>query len=67
MDTREKIIALINETKETRDCLLAGAYELAYQHTQNLEDELTTMAIKMVAEEQERASSQPPRETKPNP
>lgn len=60
MDTREKIIALINETKETRDCLLAGAYELAYQHAQNLEDELTTMAIKMVADKQEKASSQPP-------
>lgn len=58
----DKIVALIDEAKKIKYCLVAGAYEMAYEHTQNLEDELTTVAIKelIASETQEKTSTQPP-------
>lgn len=37
---------LINEVREAKQCLLAGAYELAYEKMQNIDDELTLREIK---------------------
>lgn len=65
----EKIISLIEEAKRTKYCILAGAEELAYEHAQNLEDELTTVALKEYIKKdpesqdpysQEKTSTQPP-------
>lgn len=38
--------SLICEAKELKNCLKTGYYERAYELAQNIEDELTTMAIK---------------------
>jgi hypothetical protein len=44
-DVKEKLIELIRESIRAKYCVLAGRNELAYEHLQNLEDELTTLAI----------------------
>ena len=60
----EKIIALIDEAKKTKYSILAGAEELAYEHAQNLEDELTAEALKNLIkddpEAKEKTPTQPP-------
>lgn len=37
---------LIPEIRELKDCLKTGYYERAYELAQNIDDELTTRAIK---------------------
>lgn len=46
--------SLISEIRELKNCLKAGYYERAYELAQNIDDELTTEAIK-------KTSQQPPR------
>ena len=37
---------IIAEIRELKNCLKAGYYERAYELAQNIDDELTTIAIK---------------------
>lgn len=59
-----KIISLIDEAKDIKYCILTGADELAYQHAQNLEDELTTVALQELKKQDlcttEKTPTQPP-------
>lgn len=44
-DVKAKLIELVRESIRAKHCVLAGRNDLAYEHLQNLEDELTTLAI----------------------
>lgn len=46
---------VIDKVRSIKYCILTGAYELAYEKIQDLEDALTTMAIK-------NANLKPPRQ-----
>ena len=45
---------LIAETREAKECLKAGAYEMAYEKIQNLEDELVWREIQRIEAEEEK-------------
>lgn len=44
---------LIAETREAKECLKAGAYEMAYEKIQNLEDDLVWKEIQRIKAEEE--------------
>ena len=62
----EKIYALINEAKQVKNCILSGANEIGYERIQNIEDELTTILLKEIKRQKEKASTQPPQNAETN-
>lgn len=53
-----RLEGLIAEARELENCLKTGYLERAYELAQNIDDELTTIAI----EQQKKASHEPPSE-----
>ena len=44
-EIEKKLWALLSEARDTKNALLVGRYEEAYQLIQGIDDELTTMII----------------------